>query len=58
LEGLIDAIAKNTNRLIRKQRTWFRKQIPVDLEVCLDDYSIDESFDLIHIFTRDDFIWN
>jgi tRNA dimethylallyltransferase len=57
LEELIEAIVKNTNGLIRKQRTWFRRQIPVNLDVCLDDYSIDESFDLIHMFIRDDFLW-
>ncbi|MDR0351754.1 MAG: tRNA (adenosine(37)-N6)-dimethylallyltransferase MiaA [Puniceicoccales bacterium] len=58
LDRLIDSMVRNTHRLIRKQRTWFKRQIPVDLEICLDDYSIDESFDLIHMFLIQNYIWN
>lgn len=35
LEALADEISVHTDQLIRKQRTWFRHQIPVDLEVGL-----------------------
>ncbi|MDR2735856.1 MAG: tRNA (adenosine(37)-N6)-dimethylallyltransferase MiaA [Puniceicoccales bacterium] len=51
-ENLINDIVKNTNNLVKKQRTWFKKQIPIDLEVCLDDYYVDESFDLVYMFFK------
>ena len=31
--GLLEAIYTHTNQLMRKQRTWFRHQIPVDREI-------------------------
>ena len=32
-DGLLAAITRNTRRLVRKQRTWFRTQIPVERRV-------------------------
>jgi tRNA dimethylallyltransferase len=52
LENLIYNIVKNTNSLVKKQRIWFRKQIKSDLEICLDDYSVDESFDLMYMLFK------
>ncbi|WP_421781691.1 tRNA (adenosine(37)-N6)-dimethylallyltransferase MiaA [Kiloniella litopenaei] len=36
LDALAQAIAQNTNELLRKQRIWFRKQIPIDQTLDLD----------------------
>lgn len=35
-ETLIERICVNTNALIRKQRTWFKKQIPINYVIDLD----------------------
>jgi tRNA dimethylallyltransferase len=43
-------ILQNTLRLIHKQRTWFRHQIPIDLTFNLDLQSEDESFDILTSF--------
>jgi tRNA dimethylallyltransferase len=43
-------ILRNTLRLIHKQRTWFRHQIPIDLTLNLDLQSEDESFDILTSF--------
>jgi tRNA dimethylallyltransferase len=43
-------ILRNTLRLIHKQRTWFRHQIPIDLILNLDLQSEDESFDILTSF--------
>ncbi|MDR1591099.1 MAG: tRNA (adenosine(37)-N6)-dimethylallyltransferase MiaA [Puniceicoccales bacterium] len=46
------AIIQATRRLIKKQRTWFRRQIPVDYSLNLDAYSFKESFDFVVTFCR------
>ena len=43
-------ILRHTLRLIHKQRTWFRHQIPIDLVLNLDLQSEDESFDILTTF--------
>jgi tRNA dimethylallyltransferase len=44
------SMLQNTLRLIRKQRTWFCHQIPIDLILSLDLYSEEESFDILSTF--------
>ncbi|MDR1367057.1 MAG: tRNA (adenosine(37)-N6)-dimethylallyltransferase MiaA [Puniceicoccales bacterium] len=46
------AITEATRRLVKKQRTWFRRQIPIDFCINLDAYSFNESFDFIATFCR------
>ncbi|MDR0417855.1 MAG: tRNA (adenosine(37)-N6)-dimethylallyltransferase MiaA [Puniceicoccales bacterium] len=46
------AITKATHRLVKKQRTWFRRQIPIDFRINLDAYSFNESFDFIATFCK------
>lgn len=42
---LLAAIIRNTRRLVRKQRTWFRTQIPVDRKVDAATASVGDLFD-------------
>jgi tRNA dimethylallyltransferase len=44
-EGLADEIAKNTRALVKKQRTWFRTQLPEHKVVSLDEVPVSELFD-------------
>jgi tRNA dimethylallyltransferase len=44
LEALKDAIIQNTIRLVKKQRTFFRHQIPIDLEIHLEPHETAESY--------------
>jgi tRNA dimethylallyltransferase len=53
-EALKEAIVRATRRLIKKQRTWFRRQIPIDYRINLDEYAPKESFDFIANFCRND----
>ncbi|MDR2372198.1 MAG: tRNA (adenosine(37)-N6)-dimethylallyltransferase MiaA [Puniceicoccales bacterium] len=46
------AIVRATHRLVKKQRTWFRRQIPIDYRINLDEYTSKESFDFIVNFCR------
>jgi tRNA dimethylallyltransferase len=40
---LVRAIYANTLKLIKKQRTWFRKQVPIDLEINLTRTPLQEA---------------
>lgn len=51
-EELKESIVGATRRLAKKQRTWFRRQIPIDYSINLDAYSSNESFDFIATFCR------
>jgi tRNA dimethylallyltransferase len=51
-EVLKGAIVGATHRLVKKQRTWFRRQIPIDYHINLDEYTAKESFDFIVNFCR------
>jgi tRNA dimethylallyltransferase len=51
-EALKGAIVRATHRLVKKQRTWFRRQIPIDYCINLDEYTPKESFDFIVNFCR------
>ncbi|MDR2812410.1 MAG: tRNA (adenosine(37)-N6)-dimethylallyltransferase MiaA [Puniceicoccales bacterium] len=51
------AIVEATRHLVKKQRTWFRRQIPVDFHINLDAHSSKESFDFIAAFCRNNGIW-
>ena len=44
--ALKEEIAVHTNQLIRKQRTWFRRQVQVDREVDAGSATIEQAFDL------------
>lgn len=41
--ALAEEIAANTMKLVKKQRTWFRHQIPVGAELSLDDLDVDSA---------------
>jgi tRNA dimethylallyltransferase len=47
---LKESIVAATQRLVKKQRTWFRRQIPIDFSINLDAHSVQESFDLLDSF--------
>jgi tRNA dimethylallyltransferase len=49
---LKEAIIRTTRQLVKKQRTWFRRQIPIDYRINLDEYTSKESFDFIVNFCR------
>lgn len=51
IEELTQTIFNNTKNLIKKQKTWFRTQLPIDLRLNLDDMTVNESFDLVKIFS-------
>ncbi len=44
-EDLVRAITANTYALVKKQRTWLRKQIPVDRTINLDETEVDQALD-------------
>ncbi|MDR0445179.1 MAG: tRNA (adenosine(37)-N6)-dimethylallyltransferase MiaA [Puniceicoccales bacterium] len=50
IAALKDPMLQNTLHLIRKQRTWFRHQIPIDWILNLDLHSEEESFDILSTF--------
>jgi tRNA dimethylallyltransferase len=45
-------IVRATHRLARKQKTWFRRQIPIDFRINLDEHSPNESFDFMATFCK------
>lgn len=45
LSKLESEINTNTLKLVKKQRTWFRSQIPVDQELNLDELSLEKAVD-------------
>jgi len=45
IKGLEEAIVTETLKLVKKQQTWFRKQIPADQEINLDRVSSEEAID-------------
>ncbi|MDR0740835.1 MAG: tRNA (adenosine(37)-N6)-dimethylallyltransferase MiaA [Puniceicoccales bacterium] len=49
---LKESIVRATHQLVKKQRTWFRRQIPIDYRINLDEYTFKESFDFIVNFCR------
>jgi tRNA dimethylallyltransferase len=51
-EELKQSIVVATRQLVKKQRTWFRRQIPGDCSINLDAYSFNESFDFIASFCK------
>jgi tRNA dimethylallyltransferase len=51
-EDLKKGIIMATYRLIRKQRTWFRRQLPIDFRINLDEHSPNESFDFMATFCK------
>jgi tRNA dimethylallyltransferase len=51
-EQLKQLIVVATRQLIKKQKTWFRRQIPIDYSINLDEYSFNESFDFIGSFCK------
>ena len=54
LDSLKLTIFQNTKKLIKKQKTWFRTQLPIDMRVNLDNLNNipgDESFDFMEIFS-------
>jgi tRNA dimethylallyltransferase len=57
LEELKRAIIAATLRLVKKQKTWFRKQIPIHCSVNLDARSANESFDFVRSFCRNSGLW-
>ncbi|MDR2200782.1 MAG: tRNA (adenosine(37)-N6)-dimethylallyltransferase MiaA [Puniceicoccales bacterium] len=56
-EILKESIISATHRLVKKQRTWFRRQIPVDFRINLDEYSSNKNFDFMVSFCRNGGIW-
>jgi tRNA dimethylallyltransferase len=56
-EILRESIVAATYRLVKKQNTWFRYQIPVHLRINLDEYSPNESFDFAAVFPRNGGLW-
>ncbi len=44
--GLIDEIAKNTRALVKKQRTWFRTQLPPHAQMPADTQELERLFEL------------
>jgi tRNA dimethylallyltransferase len=51
------AIIAATLRLVKKQKTWFRKQIPIHCSANLDARSANESFDFIRSFCKNSGLW-
>jgi tRNA dimethylallyltransferase len=54
---LKEAIVRATRQLVKKQQTWFRRQIPIDYSIDLDAHSFKESFDFIVTFCRNNRSW-
>ncbi|MDR1434843.1 MAG: tRNA (adenosine(37)-N6)-dimethylallyltransferase MiaA [Puniceicoccales bacterium] len=54
---LKQSIIVATRQLVKKQRTWFRRQIPIDYSINLDEHSFNESFDFIGSFCKNNGIW-
>lgn len=50
LEALAETIAQNTRTLVKKQKTWFKKQIPIDQVLDLDLLSPEEA--LANLFAQ------
>jgi tRNA dimethylallyltransferase len=57
LEELKQTIVAATLRLVKKQKTWFRKQIPIHCSVNLDARPAHESFDFIRSFCKNSGLW-
>ncbi|MDR0590391.1 MAG: tRNA (adenosine(37)-N6)-dimethylallyltransferase MiaA [Puniceicoccales bacterium] len=57
-EELKRTIVAATLRLVKKQKMWFRKQIPIHCSANLDARSANESFDFIRSFCKNSGLWN
>ncbi|MDR3317664.1 MAG: tRNA (adenosine(37)-N6)-dimethylallyltransferase MiaA [Puniceicoccales bacterium] len=49
---LKESIILATRQLVKKQKTWFRRQIPIDYRINLDEHSFNESFDFLRRFCK------
>ncbi|MDR1906683.1 MAG: tRNA (adenosine(37)-N6)-dimethylallyltransferase MiaA [Puniceicoccales bacterium] len=50
-------VIEGTRQLVKKQKTWFRRQISIDFRINLDEYSLNESFDIIATFCKNSESW-